>query len=153
MCDARSPRKLFAAKQIVLTLAALIFASSVLGISQTDSARIPTFVIHRPTIIAFHPPVSAAESDDPENAVLEDFQWYGMQFRQRRQSARIQFHEIYVRAFRVRVGKKVMTFRPSEVKVGYYFIAPGKEPRVEYGVSTDEDLLRISSEYFGSVAK
>lgn len=153
MCDARCPRRLFVQKRIVLTLAALILASSVFGTSQTDSATIPTFVIHRPTIIAFHPPVSAAESDDPENAVLEDFQWYGMQFRQRRQSAGIQFHEAYVRAFRVRVGRTVTTFRPPKIKVGYYFIAPGKEPRVEYGVLTDDDLLRISSEYFGSVAK
>jgi len=35
------------------------------------------------------------------------------------------------------------------VKVGYYYIAPGRKPRLEYGVATDLDILQIASDYFG----
>jgi len=33
--------------------------------------------------------------------------------------------------------------------VGYYYIAPGRKPRLEYGVATDLDILQIASDYFG----
>jgi hypothetical protein len=37
----------------------------------------------------------------------------------------------------------------SKIGVGYFFIAPGKEPHVEYGVMTDADLLDAARKYFG----
>lgn len=37
--------------------------------------------------------------------------------------------------------------------VGYYFISPGKQPRVEYGVMTDDDLLHAAKEHFGTSTK
>jgi hypothetical protein len=43
----------------------------------------------------------------------------------------------------MRVGAKVTTFRPGDVKVGYYYIAPGKKPRIEYGVATDLAIQRF----------
>jgi hypothetical protein len=43
--------------------------------------------------------------------------------------------------------------RRGPVKVGYYFIAPGKKPRIEYGVVTDIDLLQIATEYFGVISR
>jgi hypothetical protein len=49
----------------------------------------------------------------------------------------------------VRVGKIVKAFRPVKGDVGYYFVAPGKKPRIEYGVMTDADLLQVANEYFG----
>jgi hypothetical protein len=48
---------------------------------------------------------------------------------------------------------KLTTFRPGKVGVGYYLVAPGKDPRVEYGVMTDADLLQLAKEYFGISAK
>jgi len=53
----------------------------------------------------------------------------------------------------VRVGNKVTTFRPVKVDVGYYLVAPGKKPRIEYGAMTDADLLKVANEYFGLPGK
>jgi hypothetical protein len=50
------------------------------------------------------------------------------------------------------VGKRLITFRPAK-GVGYYLVEPGKKPRIEYGVMTDADLLRVANEYFGISAK
>jgi len=55
------------------------------------------------------------------------------------------------RSFQTRTGAKVRTFQTGKAGVGYYFIAPGKEPHVEYGVMTDEDLLVVARKYFGVV--
>jgi hypothetical protein len=76
-------------------------------------------------------------------------QVYAARVREPLRRAGIDFHEVYAGSFRVRIGNKVVTFRPGEVKVGYYFVAPGKKPRVQYGVDTDDDILRIAGEYFG----
>jgi len=32
--------------------------------------------------------------------------------------------------------------------VGYYFIAPGKAPHIEYGVLTDVDIVQAAAAYF-----
>ena len=53
----------------------------------------------------------------------------------------------------MRVGVKTTTFRPGKITVGYYFVAPGKKPRIEYGVNTDDGLVDIAKEYFGKVGK
>ena len=65
----------------------------------------------------------------------------------------IELRELYTGSFRVRVGKAVSRFRAGKGNVGYYLIVPGKKPRVEYGVMTDADLLRVATEYFGEPTK
>jgi hypothetical protein len=32
---------------------------------------------------------------------------------------------------------------------GYYLVAYGKKPQIEYGVMTDTDLLDLAKQYFG----
>ena len=59
------------------------------------------------------------------------------------------FEEVYTRSFRVTVSGKTSTFRPGAVVVGYYFVAPRKKPRVEYGVNTDIGIIAVAKEYFG----
>ena len=119
-----------------------------------DAAE-PTIVIRRPTVIAFFAPVSnhEMETDTDENEALADFQLYASQVRKPLQEAGIDFHELYVRSFRVRSGKKFVTFRPQQVEVGYYFVEPGKKPRVEYGVMTHTDILQIAKQQFGLTPK
>jgi hypothetical protein len=48
----------------------------------------------------------------------------------------------------VKNGGVVHTFKSGKVGVGYYFIAPGKQPQVEYGVHDDQDILDIARRYF-----
>lgn len=103
------------------------------------------------TIVAFFPPVTDAElqKDADTNEALADFQFYAKRVREPLKKAGIDFHEVYAHSFRVRVGKTVTVFRPVKGDVGYYFVVPGKKPRIEYGVMTDADLLQVANEYFG----
>lgn len=113
----------------------------------------PTFDITRPAIVAFFPPVTQAElaKDFGTNAAPSDFQFYASQVREPLKKAG--FREVYAHSFRVRLGKTVTTFRPVKVEVGYYFVVPGKEPRIEYGVMSDVGPLQIANEYFGLIRK
>jgi hypothetical protein len=115
----------------------------------------PLVVAEGRTIVAFFPPVSDAklQKDADTNEALADFQLYATRVREPLKNAGVEFHELYTRSFRVRVGKAVTTFRPAKVDVGYYFVVPGKKPRIEYGVMTDADLLQVANEYFGVHAK
>lgn len=105
--------------------------------------------------MAFFEPVPQAklEKDPDTNEALADFQLYATSVREPLRKAGIEFHELHTHSFRLRVGNKLTTFRPSIVGVGYYLVAHGKDPRVEYGVMTDADLLQLATEYFGISAK
>jgi hypothetical protein len=115
----------------------------------------PLVVAEGRTIVGFFPPVNDAElqKDADTNEALADFQLYATHVREPLKNAGIEFRELHTRSFRVRVGKVVTTFRPAKADVGYYFVVPGKKPRVEYGVMTDVDLLHVANDYFGTQAK
>jgi hypothetical protein len=122
------------------------------GNSQESSAGSqPVFVIHGPTIVAFFAPVIGSElkNESDLNEVLSDYQLYYSQASAPLQKAGIDFPNTNTRLFRICIGKKVRRYRMSEIGVGYFFIAPGKEPHVEYGVMTDADLLDAARKYFG----
>jgi len=110
----------------------------------------PTITLRGPTIIAFFEPVSPADlKADPDlNESLSDFQFYASSVRNAFRNVGFDFHEIYVKSFRIRDGTRTTTFRPGKITVGYYFVAPSKKPRVEYGVMTETDLLAIAKQYF-----
>ena len=115
----------------------------------------PSFVVHGPTVVAFFPPVQQKEleTDADTNEALADFQEYTRRVRDPFRKEGVDFHEVYALTFRIRVGSKVTIFHAGDVKVGYYFVAPGKKPRIHYGVETDIDLLQIDADYFGLVNK
>ena len=118
------------------------------GIAQQTG--IPTFNVERPAIIAFFPPMTDAELEkNPDmNEVLGDFQLYASRAAPRLKRAGIDFEIASAVTFKVKIGKSVRTFKTGKVGVGYYFIAPGKQPRIEYGVHDDLDLLDIARKYF-----
>jgi hypothetical protein len=131
----------------------LLAAGAVQGNSQTAVKNSQVFVIHRPTIVAFFPPVTAADLDSDENTseALADFQFYAGEVRTPLLNAGIDFREADAPSFRIRVGTKVRTFHAGKIGIGYYFIAPGKRPHLESGVMTDADLLEVARKYFGIV--
>ena len=110
----------------------------------------PTFTITGPTIVAFFQPLTDAdlEKDAGLNETLADFQLYAGESRTALQKAGVRLETIYARAFKIIVGGKTTIVTPK-IPVGYYFVAPAKKPRVEYGVRTTGDLLNISMQYFG----
>jgi hypothetical protein len=132
-----------------------IFASTVVGLLLTPALvgapKQTVVVISGPTVIAFFPLVTPAElNNDPDtNEALADFQFCAKSVRKPLHNMGVSFEEIYGPSFRVQVGARITTFRPGKVNVGYYFAAPNRKPRIEYGVLTGVDLRQIASEYFG----
>ena len=115
----------------------------------------PTIAVHGPTVVAFFAPVSDKElKAHPDiNESLSDFQFYAGGARKAFQNSNIEFHVIYAKSFKIRVGTRTTTFRVGKSGVGYYFVTPGKKPRVEYGVMTDSDMVEIAKQYFGKTGK
>jgi hypothetical protein len=139
----------------ILSAGLLLFV--LLPIAGAQSTRMPegapikTYVIERPTIIAFFRHVTDAQMDkDPDmNEVLGDFQLYAAQAGPKLRAAGIDFETASATRFKLKIGKHVRDFRARKAGVGYYFIALGKEPHVEYGVMTDMDLIEAARKYFG----
>lgn len=115
----------------------------------------PQFVIRRPTMLAFFPHVTQEELErDPDtNEALADFQVYAMRVREPLSKMGIAFEIVDAPSFRVISGSRTIAFRPRAPKVGYYLIAPGKRPRIVYGVQTDADILELATEYFDTTKK
>jgi hypothetical protein len=123
-----------------------------LALISACAATPKTIRVTGPTVVAFFPPVSEKELDK-ENDALDDFQWYARQVRAPFTNAGITFHELYAPSFRLSINEKVKVFRPKDPGVGYYFIAPGKQPFVTYGVDTESGLFQTARDYFGIVVQ
>lgn len=136
-------------KRVLSTIA--FVALCVLAVAPRAAEKQPVIVVRGPTVVAFFEPVTQAKlvKDPDTNEALADFQLYASSVRTPLRKAGIEFHELYAHSFRLRVGNQLTTFRPVKVNVGYYLVAPGKKPRIEYGVMTDADLLQVANEYFG----
>jgi hypothetical protein len=135
---------------VVFGVAAICLLSAPIS-SVLAAEKPPIIVVEGRTVVAFFPPTSNPELEkDPDlNEALADFQVYAKSVREPLKKAGVEFHELYTHSFQVRLGKMVTTFRANKGDVGYYFVAPGKKPRIVYGVMTDADLLQVANEYFG----
>ena len=112
-----------------------------------SAQKVLTVVVCGPMVVAFFAPLTKAElNEDGSNESLADFQFYTRQVRLPLSMEGIDFSEVYAQSFRVHIGARTNMFRA--VDVGYYFIAPGKKPHVEYGVMTDTNLLEVAKKYF-----
>jgi hypothetical protein len=134
-----------------LLLAVVLIAAAIIdGYSQPVGKQPQTLVVHHATIVAFFPPVTRAEldSDEDNNEALSDFQFYTGKARAPLQQAGIDLREVDARSFSIRVGKEIRIFRTGKIGIGYYFIAPGRKPHVEYNVMADEDILEAAHKYF-----
>jgi hypothetical protein len=122
-----------------------------MGNAQEGARPEPVFVIHGPTIVAFFAPAIGPElkNESDLNEALSDFQLYYGQASAPLRKAGIDFPDTNTLSFRVRIGKRLRRYRMSKIGVGYFFIAPGKEPHIEYGVMTDANLLDAARKYFG----
>ena len=129
-----------AARTLVAVLAVTVAASG---------AGDPVYTIHGPTILAFFAPVKHPETDGDADRELVKFRALAKQSHEPLERAGIDFQEVYAPVFQVRVGSETATFDSGHMKVGYYFITPGKKARVEYGVAPAPALLEIAKEYFG----
>jgi len=110
-------------------------------------------LVKRPTIVAFFPMTDADLAKDSDaNDALADFQFYAGTVRGLLDNMGIGFEEVYTTVFDIKCDGKTTKFRPKRGAAGYYLVAPGRAPRVEYGVMTNTDLLEIASAYFRPAA-
>jgi hypothetical protein len=110
--------------------------------------------INGPTVIAFFPEVSKTDRKDSDaDESLSEFQLYAASARQRLEGEGVNLQEVFTRSFEIVLDGRSTTFRPSKATPGYYFATPGKKPRIEYGVMSDTDILRVAHEYFGAAVK
>jgi len=114
----------------------------------------PLVEVRGPTVVAFLGPVKQDELEkNPDtNEALVDFQLCANHVHNRLMEAGIEFHILYGHSFRLRVGQRLTTFRSAK-GVGYYLVEPSKKPRIDYGVMTDLDLLKVAKKYFGISAQ
>ena len=133
----------------------IIIACAWITLQAGTAKELPLINVTRPTVIAFFPAVSEADlrKDPNTNEALSDFQYYAAIAGPKLRDIGVEFHELYASSFRVRIGRKTSLFRPKMGEVGYYFVTSGKQPRIEYGVMTDADLVTVSKEYFDTQLK
>lgn len=129
----------------------LLISVLVLTPSTYAAEKTPVITVSGPTLIAFFAPVTQEEIDknDETSEVLSDFQWHLREVKQKLQKAGISVHELYALKFEVVTGNKKKVFKPGKIDVGYYFVKPGKSPKVEYGVMSNIDIVDTAGEYFG----
>lgn len=132
-------------RRVGTALLLLLLAGAIVG----QKAAPVTYTVKGPTVIAFFRHVTDAEMEkDPDtNEALSDFQLYASQAAPKLKKAGITFEAASATAFRIKDGAHLRTFK-AKIEVGYYFVAPGKEPRVEYGVRDDHQIEEIAAEYF-----
>ncbi len=139
-------------KLVRLLLLALIALPLLLPAQSPPAGKLPLIVIHRRTIVAFFVGANEArEIDANGNESLSDFQLYAYQAKGPLKKMKVDLLDTTSAAFSVQTGTKIVAFHPAQ-QIGYYFIAPGQEPRVEYGVRTDDQLIEIASQYFSVTA-
>jgi len=141
-------------RRITPLLVCMSLALTVLPALGKVPDRTPVFAIERPTVIAFYPDTAKATGKygDGDDSYSE-FKLYSASARQPLEMGGVDMQEVYTREFRVVLDGRTTTFRPKRKENGYYFVAPGKKPRIEYGVMSDQDIVRIAHEYFGNAMK
>jgi hypothetical protein len=140
---------MFQMKSMIWIGAAVFSVSANVG-AQHPSV-VPVVNADEPTIVAFFPNASQTRSDDADsNEALSDFEFYADRVKEPLNRIGIEFTEQFGRSFRIRSGSQSRLFMPKADRCGYYFIARGKKPRIEYGVMTDVDLIVLAKQYFGS---
>ena len=116
----------------------------------TPAEQQTRFVITGPTLISFF--LNYTDDGilaDGGNEALYDFGHYLPAAEDKLREAGVQVHAVLkVKSFQVKIGSRWHTFQPRGNDVGYYFIAPGRKPRVEFGIQETEGILDIARNYF-----
>ncbi len=106
------------------------------------------FIITKPTLISFFLDFTDKQVEEEGNEALADFVFYLPYAEDKLRAVGVQVYSVFkVKSFQVKVGHRWRTVRPR-VSVGYYFIAPGREPEIEFGVEDTGSILDLARKYF-----
>lgn len=115
---------------------------------RTAVASCDLFEISGPTVIAYFD-YANLQSDPNFSDTFGDFQFSVQGMRERLDQAVVRVHECH-RSFELQVRGKRQRFDIEPKGAGYYLISPDKAAHVERGVITDDDLIEVMKQYFGS---
>jgi hypothetical protein len=123
-------------------------AKSSQGVGKQAAVPQTRFFITKPTLISFFLDYTDEQVEKEGNEALTDFLFYLPYAEKILREAGVEVHAVVkVKSFDVKAGRRWRTVRPSD-KVGYYFIAPGREPEMEFGVEDTESILELARKYF-----
>ncbi|HXE08525.1 MAG TPA: hypothetical protein VN612_11545 [Acidobacteriaceae bacterium] len=140
-----------------LTAALLMVFASLCFAAPPAKARVaapaPMFVVRQPTIIAFFS-LKPGDLQDPDiRDSYRDFQRYVASAKQQLERHGVKVEQAISTSFSVKLGTHTMRFTPVRRQCGYYFLAPGRQPQVAYGVISDDDIVRGAQRYFGDALR
>jgi hypothetical protein len=124
-------------------------ASCLMASVATAAEQETRFVITGPTLISFFLGYTDEEIlADGGNEALNDFVFYLPAAEDTLRAAGVQVHAVFkAKSFQVKMGSRWRTVKPRE-DAGYYFITPGREPRIELGVEDTESIIDFARDYF-----
>jgi hypothetical protein len=141
---------------IVCCIGTAVTGSAIVSCSATgqEVTNIPTCGTYRiasPTVVAFFNYASVQPNDPNLPDVIEDFRLTVQRLRERLDDSVIAVHECYQSWFEVNVpGKALQHFTVGPEGAGYYLVSPAVPAKVEYGVMTDEDVINLMRQHFGT---
>jgi len=139
------------AAAVLLMLASLAVAAPTAKARASSAA--PTFIVKQPTIVAFFS-LKPGDLNDPDiRESYRDFQRYVAAAKQQLERHGVKVEQAVATSFSVQLGKAKMRFTPVRRQCGYYFLAPGRQPQVAYGVISDGDIVRGAQRYFGDALR
>jgi hypothetical protein len=143
-------------KKLIAAAALLMFASLAVAAPPAKApaaSPTPAFIVKQPTIIAFFSLKPGDLSDPDTKESYNEFRRYVSAARLRLARHGVKVEQAVAASFAVQLGTAKMRFTPVRRQCGYYFLAPGRQPQVAYGVISDDDIVRGAQRYFGDALR
>lgn len=114
-------------------------------------ADVGPVIVDKTIVIGFFPPVTESdlEKDDELNEVLSDFQYHLGSATPSLEKRHVRVVELYAKEFTYTLDGKNISFHPKQ-EIGYLIVAPGRSPKILYGVMTDVELTDIIDGYLNA---
>jgi len=140
-------------KLITVFLLSVPFAMAAPPAKTPATPATPTFIVKQPTIIAFFSLKPGDLTDPDTKESYSEFRHYVASAKQQLQRHGVRVEQAIGTSFSVQVGTRKVRFTPVRRQCGYYFLAPGRQPQVAYGVISDDDIVRGAQRYFGDALR
>jgi hypothetical protein len=140
-------------KKLIGVAALLLLVPFAVAAPPAKAPVAPVFVVKQPTIIAFFSLKPGDLGDPDTKESYNDFRRYVSAARVRLARHGVKVEQAVAISFTVQLGTAKMRFTPVRRQCGYYFLAPGRQPQVAYGVISDDDIVRGAQRYFGDALR
>lgn len=106
-----------------------------------DSTRI---IVNGPTLIAFYPLISPADTSEETATVMDDFSHHLSTATDSLTAMGFRIEMRVIDSVLTAQDNRSVDFKPlkDSADIGYYFARPGRSPVIVYGVRTNADLIQ-----------